>query len=148
MSKSRIPNKVKVEVAARAGGRCELCGVFCFEDIYHFKTNIGENAHMIADSSDGPRGTKFHKLDNNGGETVDNLMFLCSNCHTTIDKNPNIYTLESLIETKIKHEKKILEAFLFSIEPIAFIKYSSPILNETITIPDSVLNSINFSEIN
>lgn len=45
--------------------------------------NIGEMAHIIARSVDGPRGQKMP-----GPDSYDNLILLCPTCHTIVDKDP------------------------------------------------------------
>jgi hypothetical protein len=64
--------------------------------------NVGEMAHMIAKSADGPRGSGS-KEDN----SYDNLILLCPTCHTRIDKAPDEYPVGMLREWKAAHEKEI-----------------------------------------
>jgi hypothetical protein len=65
--------------------------------------NIGEMAHIIARSQKGPRGTEGGRLD-----TYDNLILLCPNCHSHIDKSPEgTYTGDQLKEWKRNHESAI-----------------------------------------
>lgn len=59
----------------------------------------GEMAHIIARQADGPRG------DGVGGDnTYDNLVLLCPNCHTAIDKCPDNHPPELLHSWKKQHE--------------------------------------------
>ncbi|NOR44547.1 MAG: HNH endonuclease [Candidatus Delongbacteria bacterium] len=65
--------------------------------------NIGEMAHVIAKSKDGPRGTA-----NGGDDTYENLILLCPTCHKHIDKSPKgLYKAEQLFDWKKKHEEDI-----------------------------------------
>ena len=65
--------------------------------------NIGEMAHVIAKSENGPRGAEGE-----GSDTYENLILLCPTCHRHIDKSPEgTYTADQLQEWKRKHEKAI-----------------------------------------
>lgn len=60
----------------------------------------GEMAHIIARQAQGPRG------DGAGGpDTYENLVLLCPTCHTTIDKAPDDFPAEMLLEWKAQHER-------------------------------------------
>jgi hypothetical protein len=67
--------------------------------------NIGEMAHIIARSVDGPRGQKQPGVD-----TYENLILLCPTCHTLVDKGPSQYPGGLLHRWKSEHEKGIREA--------------------------------------
>lgn len=74
-------------VWARSGGICARpgCGCVLYEDPIFFKTRpFGELAHNVAASPDGPRGdaTRSPQL----SDDPDNLILLCPNCHTLVDK--------------------------------------------------------------
>jgi HNH endonuclease len=79
----------------------------CHQDCIPFldpktPTVIGEMAHVIAQSKDGPRGDGK----NAGEDTYENLILLCPTCHTKIDKAPaNTYSREVLLKWKTEHEK-------------------------------------------
>lgn len=110
MSKSNIPQRVKIELAAKAGGRCEICGEYLFSDFFHQNVHLEENAHILPDSNKGPRYKEINKTPGlKGGETVDNLMFLCPKCHTAIDKNPGFYNIDSLLKIKKEHEETVYQ---------------------------------------
>lgn len=62
--------------------------------------NVGEMAHIIARSEDGPRG-----IIGGGTNNYDNLILLCPTCHRKIDKAPDgEYTEVMLHEWKSNHE--------------------------------------------
>ena len=68
---------------------------------------IGEIAHIIGSSEDGPRGDgnfPKDKLDD-----YENLILLCPTCHKKIDKQANSYSPSELHEIKSNHEKWIDE---------------------------------------
>ncbi|WP_397596622.1 HNH endonuclease signature motif containing protein [Silanimonas sp.] len=89
-----------------AAGRCAFpeCGQECISFIDSEKsTIIGEMAHIIAKRPDGPRG------DGSGGnDTYENLILLCPNHHTEIDKAPTgTYPAEQILQWKRDHESRI-----------------------------------------
>lgn len=59
----------------------------------------GEMAHIIARQPDGPRGNGA-----GGNDTYQNLILLCPTCHTKIDKAPDAFPAELLVEWKAQHE--------------------------------------------
>lgn len=65
--------------------------------------NVGEMAHIIARSEDGPRGES-----GGGSDQYENLVLLCPTCHRHIDKSPDgTYTTEQLHLWKREHESAI-----------------------------------------
>ena len=100
----------------RAAGHCSFPG--CNEDcsIYLKKTGytiIGEMAHVIPRSPSGPRGGTALV----GENTYENLILLCPNHHTTVDKAPDDFPAELLLRWKSEHEARIhaaLESPVFS----------------------------------
>lgn len=69
------------------------------------KAIIGEICHIISPRQDGPRYDKDFPEDMLNEE--DNLILLCSNHHTLIDKDFSRYTPEVLKEIKKTHESNI-----------------------------------------
>lgn len=103
-----IPRKTSLFLHVRAGGRCEFdnCNSYILE---HEPTGApglySEQAHIWAFSERGPRGRgRRRPKDIN---SVDNLMLLCKNCHTKIDSEPDVYTVEVLRKFKQDHEERI-----------------------------------------
>lgn len=81
-----------------SAGRCNICQVQLVEKDVH----IGEMAHIIAKSSNGPRGNN-KPIDN----TYNNLILLCPTHHTYVDENPLIYPVEELRKIKNEYENFI-----------------------------------------
>ncbi|MGA8883928.1 MAG: HNH endonuclease [Acinetobacter sp.] len=77
--------------------------------INHSLVVIGEQAHIIAHSEDGPRGTQNQSVVDIG--SIENLILLCSTCHTLIDKAEQDFPIELLHEWKKKHEEKVKSIF-------------------------------------
>jgi len=87
-----------------SAGRCCICKVNLFENDVH----IGQMAHVIAKSEDGPRGEE--KLSSER-DSYENLILLCANHHIEIDKNINCYSVEKLHQIKKEHEEGITSMF-------------------------------------
>jgi hypothetical protein len=77
---------------------------------------IGEECHIIAQDIKGPRGD--HALPVEARDKYSNLILLCSNHHTLIDKQPDTYTIDYLQELKANHEKWVRT----SLQEFDFIK--------------------------
>lgn len=70
--------------------------------------NLSEVAHIVAQSEDGPRG-KF-PLPMEERDKYPNLILMCGEHHTRIDRQPNHYTVEMLRQMKRDHEQKVDDA--------------------------------------
>lgn len=105
-SRRKWTNHEVLTLIASCAGRCEICNTFLFRNGFTFDdVYLGEFAHIEPFSPGGPRGT-----DNGSQENIDNIeniMLLCRDCHTTIDRLPGKYTKEHLCELKKKFEDKI-----------------------------------------
>jgi len=109
MSKTNIPDKIKTQLWVLSGGRCEYfgCNVKLWRDELTMNNmNKSYIAHIVSDSSDGPRGDKIRS--SLLAKDINNLMLLCDQCHRRIDKedvsgNPE----ELLITMKKEHESRI-----------------------------------------
>lgn len=109
MSVTNIPEKVKFQLWAISGGRCERrgCNKLLSESAFASKRyNAGIFAHIVADSPDGPRGTSSSK---ELADKIENIMFVCPDCHKLIDSEENLslYSVEELTKMKIEHEDRI-----------------------------------------
>ncbi|WP_173025198.1 SAVED domain-containing protein [Acidovorax sp. SRB_14] len=93
-----------------AAGRCEFRG--CNQPVGRdfltkARCNVGEYAHIVADSPDGPRGIlgESERL----AKDASNLMLACFGCHSRIDRHGqnNEFTAEQLSAMKREHEARI-----------------------------------------
>jgi hypothetical protein len=105
-----ITDKAKLLLWVRAGGRCEFdsCNKYLFRHHVTLEAvNLGELAHIVAFSPDGPRGS----VDDRPEEINDpsNLMLLCPECHKLIDDNATSgkYSRATLLKFKKDHEGRI-----------------------------------------
>lgn len=65
--------------------------------------HVGEMAHVIAHSEQGPRGQA-----GGGSDAYANLILLCPTCHRTVDKAPEgTFPVEMLLRWKSDHEREI-----------------------------------------
>ncbi len=90
----------------RAAGRCAMpdCRIELFEDesSYDPIAVIGEIAHIQASSAAGPRGNTAAAPSSR--DDYDNLILLCRNCHSKIDTQKNLYSIDVLRRIKRDHE--------------------------------------------
>lgn len=105
-----ISRKTSLFLHVRSAGRCEFdnCNEYLLE---HKPTGTpgyyAEQAHIWAFSERGPRGRgRKRPLDIHH---IDNLMVLCKPCHTKIDNEPALYTVEVLRKFKLDHEQRIFD---------------------------------------
>ncbi len=89
----------------RSGNRCAICKLELTPD--GDKETLGEMAHIIARSTDGPRGDS--SLTSHERDKYKNLILLCPTHHAEIDKNFEDWSVEKLIEIKSKHEGWVSE---------------------------------------
>ena len=69
---------------------------------------IGEIAHIVADSRQGPRGDS--PLTDEERDRHENLVLLCRVCHKVVDSQPLTYSVSVLRAIKADHEGRILRA--------------------------------------
>ena len=95
----------------KSGNRCAFpgCGKLLSAQEGQEETVILSNvAHIVAQSSDGPRGN--FALPMNMRDLESNLILLCPEHHKLIDDQPQRYTVERLRGFKEDHEKTIQKA--------------------------------------
>jgi CBASS immunity sensor of nucleotide second messenger signals/HNH endonuclease len=103
-----LSEKTKLLLWVRAGGRCEFDG--CNEYLFrHHVTleavNLGELAHIVAFSPEGPRGKDGDRPEQINDPS--NLMLLCPRCHKLIDTTGSKYSRSLLQRHKKEHEDRI-----------------------------------------
>ena len=89
----------------RSGNRCAICKLELTPD--GEKETLGEMAHIVARSAEGPRGDSLHPF--NELDKYSNLVLLCPTHHTEIDKNFSDWSVTRLLEVKAKHESWVSE---------------------------------------
>ena len=118
-------------LCANAAGRCEFegCNEYVFQDNLTLrKFNKSNVAHIVASSSEGPRGD--NKRSYELSDKLSNLMLMCPEHHKLIDDSVNDYPEDKLIEMKMKHEERVRElCSLMCAEPSERVKFFVPIKN-------------------
>ncbi len=109
MPRTKVPDKEWKIVLARSGGICAFpnCGKQLTEpgkgkDDDAF---IGEVAHIVSDSRQGPRGDA--DLSDKDRDKQDNLVLFCQNCHDRVDKQTRTFSVPVLKQIKAEHEGRI-----------------------------------------
>ena len=62
------------------------------------------------------------KMSDEQRNAYENLILICGDCHTKIDKQPNTYTAQHLLEIKQSHESWIMESTQKEMVNITFIE--------------------------
>ncbi len=107
-----ITTQTKKMLCSRSGGFCQNPG--CHKDFYVLFgngeiTSIEELAHIIPKSDSGPRSCSSSPR----GEIdeFENIILLCPNCHTLVDKESINFPIEVLRRWKSEHQEKIEALF-------------------------------------
>ena len=93
----------------RAGNRCAMCRT----ELSHGNLsntvvfNVGEQAHIVGEKDDSPRGKSI--LTSQERDGYPNRILLCPTHHTIIDKNEEDYPVEKLHLIKSDHELWVRE---------------------------------------
>ncbi|ELP3275703.1 hypothetical protein ACSFN6_001981 [Escherichia coli] len=106
------PGSITVrKLFASSGGYCQnpKCLEPLFEDAGDKIITIGELAHIFSAIDNGPRTNTELTAEERG--YFDNIILLCANCHTKIDKAENYYTDEIIRGWKGEHIAKINATF-------------------------------------
>ena len=112
-----------------AAGMCQFCGCnkrLFYDNVTLATFNNSFVAHIVASSPDGPRGDadRSHQL----SDKLDNLMLMCGDHHTLIDRNPEKYSEHFLLQMKHQHEEKMGQLCgLFNIGTTEILMLVSPI---------------------
>src|SRR5690606_40771351 len=95
---------------ANSGGYCQ--NPACNENLYKSyeadEIHIAEIAHIISVNK-GAR--KNNKLSPKEKGSFDNLILLCPNCHTAIDKAEDSFPVETILKWKDEHQQKLHVTF-------------------------------------
>lgn len=106
-----VTRAMKIILAKRSGNRCALpsCHVVLVQDSKPGSAqNIGEAVHISGARSGSARYDP--KMTSQERDHVDNLLYLCRNCHTIIDQDVESYSVERLRRIKAEHEANVQAA--------------------------------------
>ncbi len=117
---------------AASAGYCQNpgCANGLFVDAAGQSIHIAEMAHVFAASDGGPRAKPDLSQEERG--TFENLVLLCANCHTMVDKAPDAFPDTMMLGWKREHANKLLGLFgavRFDDRPAA-LQVIEPLLTE------------------
>lgn len=104
---ANITVKDRKKLWVRSGNLCSFPG--CMNELIEedYETILGDEAHIVAENLNGPRGD--YSLPTEEVNKYENLILLCKKHHKIIDDNPKYYTVESLHGFKKRHERWVKE---------------------------------------
>lgn len=96
---------------AASAGYCQNpgCANVLFVDTAGKSIHIAEMAHVFAANDGGPRAKPDLNQEERG--TFENLVMLCANCHTMVDKAPDAFPDTMMLSWKHEHANKLLGLF-------------------------------------
>lgn len=99
------------QLFASSGGYCQnpSCNQALFVEAGTQNVSVAEMAHIFAAQDDGPRANPELSKEERG--QFSNLILLCANCHSIIDKAPEAFPDRVVIRWKSDHEARIAAAF-------------------------------------
>lgn len=102
-----VKPRTRLILWTRSGCRCAFPG--CNRKLYregdeHDKDVVlGEVAHIVGQGDDGPR--RGHPIPGGDIDGYENLVILCSEHHTIVDRQVNQYTVDRLVQMRRDHER-------------------------------------------
>jgi hypothetical protein len=103
-----IPTATKLRLFAAASGHCQKPD--CLDKLFPAEMggdkHIAEMAHVIPHGDTGPRH-EDRPADYFDADTFENLILLCPTCHTKIDKDPQAYPRNTLLDWKANHPAQL-----------------------------------------
>ena len=105
-----IPQTELKILFAKSGNRCAFpnCDSSVIADVGEGSEPFAEVAHIVASSDDGPRSDPNLPTEQRNKES--NLILLCPNHHTLVDKFEYQYNTHVLREMKLRHERNFSES--------------------------------------
>jgi|TARA_R100000049_G_C1957194_1_gene116233 hypothetical protein len=96
---------------AASGGYCQNpgCSRHLFVDAAGQSIHVGEMAHVFAASESGPRANPAMSKAERG--SFENLILLCANCHTMVDKAAEAFPDAMMLDWKRDHYKRLQAVF-------------------------------------
>lgn len=111
----------KIILAFRSGGICAFpkCGrQLTYDSPSGDDAYVGEAAHIRGEK---PKAARYDaSMTDLERDHVDNLLYLCTDHHTIIDKVPTDWPGTTLIDLKTEHEKQVRDAMEQAFADIAF----------------------------
>lgn len=101
------PNSfTKIKLFANSGGYCQNpnCNENLFKSFEEKEIHIAEIAHIISVNNGARTNSKLTPEEKGN---YNNLILLCPNCHTTIDKAEDSFPEELILKWKLEHKNKL-----------------------------------------
>ena len=100
--KAKISQRHLRKLHSKSGNRCALCKTLLTNGSSNETKCIGANAHIYGEKKGAPRYDA--SIPQDYVNSYENLIFLCSNCHTLVDGEEKKYPVEKLKKMKKEHE--------------------------------------------
>lgn len=102
----------------RSGNRCAICRTQLTQDATAVSAafTLGEQAHIVGEKEDAARGKST--MTSEDRDSYHNLILLCPNHHTEIDKNEADWPIERLHFIKSSHELWVTETLSETIDHV------------------------------
>lgn len=109
----RLPlsESTKRRLWSECAGYCQnpADGTFLFKE--DTDVDFAEMAHIVPATTSGPRDVAGVTLTREERAHHSNIVVLCANCHTIVDKDPDNYPLQVLKQWKARHQETLRAAF-------------------------------------
>lgn len=116
----------KVLLAFRSGGVCAICGKhLTYEATAGSDTYVAEAAHIRGEKPTAPRYDS--SMTDEERDAIENLLYLCTDDHTIIDKVAADWPVDRLDKLKADHERKVREAMIEAFADVAFPELASAV---------------------
>ena len=124
VTRQDLKESTRVEIWAKAAGRCCICARYMVGDTGYFHTTlVGEIAHITGatNGETSPRGDS--SADEHERARPSNLMLLCHDCHKKVDSRgmASYYTREILARIKERHEGRVRSSTDYSSHGAAMV---------------------------
>ena len=97
-----ISSTIKNQLWARSQNSCAICGRALVQTSGGRNQTLGELCHIVAKENSGPRANPL--MSDEEKDSYDNIIILCPNHHTLIDRDTVTYTVDKLKIIKYNHE--------------------------------------------
>lgn len=102
LTRVKLSDADRRHIIGRSGGCCNKCRTRLFvENTFGERTRLGDDAHIVAASAEGPRGKS--DLGAQGRASLQNVILLCKNCHAEVDQQPQRFPVDKMKLMREEH---------------------------------------------
>lgn len=105
--KAKISSRHERLLHTKSGNHCAMCRRLLVDGKSNGSACLGENAHIYGEKEGAARYN--NTLETKFVNSYENLIFLCSACHTKVDTEVDDFPPEKLIKMKSEHEKWVID---------------------------------------